>query len=289
MDNHLSRILTVLFGLPLVFILIYLGGVWFLGFVLIVILLAQLELLKILEMRNYGVKSGLIIFVSILLGVAAFFGYFYLSLMFAIGVIMILLLQLMKGEMDDIILKVSAAVFGITYIGWLLSHAILLRNIDNNPDIKMFAEKFQGLGEAGFFYAIFVVACTFVNDIGAYYTGKWKGKEKLLPGISPGKTVEGTIGGIVCAIVAGVIVNIIFSSPLSYLWVMALGFVVSLTAICGDLVESMIKRSVGIKDSGRILPGHGGFLDRFDSLIFVFPVSYYFIVLSYAFNGVEIF
>jgi len=265
------------------------GGVWFLGFVLIVILFAQLELLRILQLRNYAVKSGLIIFVSILLGVAAFFGYFYLSLMFAIGVIMVFLFQLLKGEMGDIILKVSTAIFGITYIGWLLSHAILLRNIDTNPELNAFAENFQGLKEAGFFYVIFVVVCTFVNDGGSYYAGKWKGKKKLLPSISPGKTVEGTIGGIVSAIIGGVMVNIIFGSPLSYLWVIVLGFVVSLTAICGDLVESMIKRSAGIKDSGRILPGHGGFLDRFDSLIFVFPVSYYFIVLSYAVNGVRIF
>jgi len=169
---------------------------------------------------------------------------------------------------------------GIVYIGWFLSHAILIRNINesifpyiDNTNIKN--------NDIGFFWIVFVVACTFLNDSAAYFFGKYKGKIKLVPRLSPGKTVEGTVCGIFMALLCGMLINLIFSSPISYKWSMLLGFVVGAVAVLGDLIESMFKRSVSIKDSGGLLPGHGGVLDRFDSLILVFPVMYYLILFYY--------
>jgi phosphatidate cytidylyltransferase len=164
----------------------------------------------------------------------------------------------------------------------------LLRNIGYVPQIKSYAKKVQGLGDAGFFYLIFVVACTFLNDTGAYFVGRWKGKRKLIPRISPGKTVEGTVGGILSSTITGWIVNLIFRSPLEHHWALIFGFIVGFVALLGDLIESLIKRSAGVKDSGIILPGHGGILDRFDSLILVFPVSYYLIIIYYWSKGASL-
>jgi phosphatidate cytidylyltransferase len=184
--------------------------------------------------------------------------------------------------------ELGTTLIGIIYLGWFLSHAILLRNLENNSDIKNHAETVQGIKDAGFFYVVFVVACTFLNDTGAYFVGKWKGKKKLIPRISPGKTVEGTIGGIISSTITGGVMNLIFKSPLEYSWAFSFGFIIGVVAVFGDLVESLIKRSLGVKDSGGILPGHGGVLDRFDSLIVVFPVSYYLVLLYYWFNGVSL-
>jgi phosphatidate cytidylyltransferase len=169
-----------------------------------------------------------------------------------------------------------------------LSHAILLRRIDCNSSLKTYAETVQGLGDAGFFYIFLVVSCTFLNDTVAYFIGRWRGKRRLIPHVSPGKTVEGTVGGIISSIITGVVANLIFKTPIEHPWAFIFGFIIGVVAVFGDLTESLIKRSAEAKDSGGILPGHGGILDRFDSLVFTFPISYYVVLLYYWLNGVSI-
>lgn len=122
-------------------------------------------------------------------------------------------------------------------------------------------------------FALFIVWST---DIGAYMIGRKIGKHKLAPSISPNKTVEGAIGGIVCAVVVSALYLWKFGAHFPYSMPMMLIFVVifSIAGQLGDLVESSYKRFYGVKDSGKILPGHGGILDRFDSLLFVFPMMY---------------
>ena len=219
------------------------------------------------------------------MGVSAYLGYYYFTFCFTAIVLVILILDLRKGDFSQTVTNIGATLFGVIYLGWLLSHAILLRNIDQYQNIREYASNHQGLSDLGFFLVVFTVACTFLNDTGAYYTGTLIGKHKLAPKISPGKTIEGTIGGIVVCIITGLIVNYLFGNPLSSDWTIAFALLVAIAAILGDLVESSIKRGAGIKDSGDIVPGHGGVLDRFDSLIFVFPVSYYFIIIYYSLHG----
>lgn len=216
---------------------------------------------------------------------AAYFGFVYFSIVAAAIIITTLLLMLMQERGGDVLSQTALNLLVIIYLGWFLSHAILLRNIGDSEYMRLVGEYDQGLRDSGFFYVIFVVTCTFLNDTGAYYIGKWKGRRKLSPEISPGKTVEGTLGGIITAIVTAGIVNLVFKSPLPYFFAFVFAFIVSLAAIFGDLFESMIKRTAGVKDSGAILPGHGGILDRFDSLILVFPVSFYLILLYYLLKG----
>lgn len=126
-------------------------------------------------------------------------------------------------------------------------------------------------------YALFVVWST---DIGAYQIGKMYGKNKLAPSISPNKTIEGSIGGIVCAVIVSIIYFLLYPTneffQHGFLTMVVLTILFSIVGQLGDLVESAYKRHYGVKDSGNILPGHGGILDRFDSLLFVFPIMHLF-------------
>ncbi len=282
MDKPYQRILTAFVGVPVLYIIVYLGGVWFLILFLLIILLAQYEFLTLLRTNGSDAQKGSVLLSCVLLPVGAYFGLIYATGVFIAIILVSLLIDLVQKRFENIVIRIGVTLFGITYISFFLSHAVLLRNIGQKSNIKILTENMQGMNDMGFFLLIFVITCTFLNDTGAYYIGKWKGKRKLSPEISPGKTVEGTFGGIITAIITGGIVNLIFKSPLPYFFIFVFAFIVSLAAVFGDLFESMIKRSFGVKDSGAILPGHGGILDRFDSLIPVFPVSYYFILFYYS-------
>jgi len=287
MSNSVQRLLTAIIAVPILYVIFLIGGIIYLLFFLAIILIGQIEYQKLLESKNLPNNKILGIISSILMGVLAYLGYYYFTFCFTGLVLLILILELKKGDFSQTVTNIGATLFGVIYLGWLLSHAILLRNIDQYENIRVYSENNQGLGDLGFFLVVFAVACTFLNDTGAYYTGTLIGKRKLAPKISPGKTIEGTAGGIVVCIIAGLVVNFLFGYPLSSDWTIAFALLVGIAAILGDLVESSIKRGVGIKDSGDIVPGHGGVLHRFDSLIFVFPVSYYFILIYYSLNGVS--
>ena len=129
-------------------------------------------------------------------------------------------------------------------------------------------------GLAVVFLALFIVWST---DIGAYFVGKSIGKRKLIPDVSPNKTVEGSIGGILSAVVVAILMFIFYKNDLpqiGFVKLVLFTIVFSIVGQIGDLVESSIKRHYGVKDSGKLLPGHGGVLDRFDNLIFVFPIMH---------------
>ena len=154
-------------------------------------------------------------------------------------------------------------IAGILYIGWLLSHLVALRGLDS--------------GRNWVFLVLFV---TWVSDTAAFLIGRRFGRHKLAPAISPVKTWEGTIGGI-CG---GIAVSILFFAPTSFQlpltpWqAILLGALTSILGQVGDLVESLLKRNLGVKDSGKLMPGHGGILDRIDSLILAGIVVYYYAI-----------
>lgn len=127
-----------------------------------------------------------------------------------------------------------------------------------------------------------MIAMNWSNDVFAYFVGRKFGKTPLAPEISPKKTIEGSIGGLVGAILTGICLNLYFlNEPVSLLFIIIFGIFIWAFGTVGDLFESKLKRLVQIKDSGNILPGHGGFLDRFDSFLFIIPVG---ITLVYFFN-----
>lgn len=280
MSNLTQRILTAIIGVPLLLLVFYFGSYYFLIFILLIVGFGSYEFFRLVDNKNLDNKNIIGIVFCIILPIGAYFGYLYFIFLFTLVSIFTLFINLQKQDLSNTLIGAGTKFLGIVYIGWFLSHAILIRNINesifpyiDNTNIKN--------NDIGFFWIVFVVACTFLNDSAAYFFGKYKGKIKLVPRLSPGKTVEGTVCGIFMALLSGMFINLLFSSPISYKWAMLLGFVVGVVAVLGDLIESMFKRSVSIKDSGGLLPGHGGVLDRFDSLILVFPVMYYLILFYY--------
>jgi phosphatidate cytidylyltransferase len=155
----------------------------------------------------------------------------------------------------------AACLSGLLYVPFLMSHLPLIK-------------------AAGQPHWLIVLLCTaFFADTVAYFFGRAWGKHKLYPAVSPKKTWEGSVGGVLGSVLATVGVGALWTLPeLAIGPAIALGVVASVCGQAGDLVESMIKRTFGVKDSGSLLPGHGGMLDRIDALLFVSPVVYYFIV-----------
>lgn len=150
-------------------------------------------------------------------------------------------------------------ITGILYIGWLLSHIVALRELDSGRDWV--------------FFALFV---TFASDAAAYFIGSAIGKHQLAPSISPKKTWEGAAGGVAGAIGTGLLLVMILDLPITYMQTIPLAIAVSIFGQFGDLLESLFKRRFRVKDSGKAVPGHGGFLDRMDSVVFAGAFVYYY-------------
>lgn len=177
-----------------------------------------------------------------------------LSLNAVLWELLILLAVPVVSKNKSSIHEVAYILLGSMYIGMSLHFMYDTRNADN-----------------GLILTLAILLATWSTDTAAYFVGRAIGKRKLWPTISPNKTVEGSLGGVVAALVVVALLSI-FSGQLTLSHALLLALAVSISGQLGDLVESAVKRTLGVKDSGHILPGHGGFLDRFDSLLFVFPV-----------------
>lgn len=174
-----------------------------------------------------------------------------------------------QGTISDL----ASSFLCLIYIGWLPIHIILLRQIGFNPETSL-------LKQAGLFYSLFAIISVVLNDIASYYAGKAFGRTKLAMSISPNKTIKGSIGGIIIGSLAGIFLCIylgpIFNLKFHLPSIFILSIACNIMAQVGDLAESLIKRSVGVKDAGKAIEGHGGVLDRFDSHLFAQVLAYYF-------------
>lgn len=168
-----------------------------------------------------------------------------------------------KREVKDGLLDSAIILFGVIYIGWLMSHLILLRNSIN-----------------GRFLIIFLFLITWGCDAGAYYAGTYLGRTKLSPLISPNKTIEGTIGGLASSIILALAGRAWFLHSISERDALTLGIFLGTLGQLGDLAESLLKRSAGVKDSSNLIPAHGGLLDKVDSLLFTAPALYYYLLVK---------
>lgn len=158
--------------------------------------------------------------------------------------------------------RIGIGILGIIYIAVPLSYLILIRELEQ--------------GSLWILFLFFIVAA---NDISAFYVGTRFGKYKLAPAVSPNKTIEGAFGGLIGGIITALLFQQFFLLKASLLETLLLALVIGIVGQLSDLFESLIKRSAGVKDSGNILPGHGGVLDRIDSIIFTAPVLYYSIII----------
>ena len=188
----------------------------------------------------------------------------------------------LRGVGEKPIGAVSATAFGAAYTGGMLSFAYGIRYHEYAfaPATLMLGGRSFSVGSGGLLLLVPVLA-TWASDTGAYAVGRTIGRHKLIPSVSPGKTVEGAVGGVVASVLVSWALSHWILRPATHLdfrWryagVILFGVLVSAAAQIGDIAESLLKRDAGVKDSSKLIPGHGGVLDRVDSLLFVFPVSY---------------
>lgn len=247
------------------------GGVALLGLLCILVALASMEFVKILENKGFFPSLKVILFADALFALIAYFNRFDLApAVFTIGTISAFIWVLFVGR-QPYIANVSTTILGFVYSGWFPLHLLLLRDLNSEYTQSFLKLNIQNDGLGYVILLFFAIAFT---DTGAYYFGSKFGKHKLAPVISPNKTVEGAIGGTLCAIIVSLIFG--YFADLAWYHCIIVGFIVAFFAQIGDLSESLMKRDAGVKDSGNLLPGHGGFLDRCDSFVLTVPVVYYY-------------
>jgi len=198
---------------------------------------------------------------AIVIPVVALFGTGQLLvsvLTFCFMSVFIVFLWSVKESTFDVML-VAKVIFGIIYIPLLTSHFIMLRLLEN-----------------GVYWIFLVLIISIVGDTAGLYVGKYLGKNKLSVLVSPGKTIEGTIGLVIASVLGSLIFCYFVFPDISRVHIIIISFVGSIIGQLGDLCESAIKRNYGLKDASSLLPGHGGLLDRMDSLIFIAPFVYYY-------------
>lgn len=255
-----QRIVTALVAL-IVFIPIVIYGNW--PFTALIYMMATIGLCELMRMRNIPLFS----FPSL------------------VAILLLWVVLVPKSVEMDFIQFFDKSEWMMLFILIFLTYTVFIKNHFTFEDIGFvyLATLYVGMGFfyfletrlIGLQYVFFVLFVVWATDTGAYFIGKAIGKNKLWPEISPNKTIEGAVGGVILATAVGVIFH--FVNPFSYsVWsVLSIAVLISVFGQIGDLVESAYKRHFGVKDSGNILPGHGGILDRFDSLLFVFPMLYF--------------
>lgn len=254
------RIVTAIVGIPVVVALVWLGG-WPFGFLVMVIAMAgQHELYGLFRAKGTSVGGPW----ALAAGGCAALGPMHPA--FAAAAIVLLLVALsgwpLAGRVEGSLAGVSGTVLGVVYPPILLSALTALRTSGMSSDLDPFV------------ITLGVIVLVWAADTGAYYAGKTLGRHLLAPRVSPKKTWEGIGGGVVTAIVVAWCFARWVEPGLELQHWLVLGLVAATVGPVGDLFESALKRDAGVKDSAGLLPGHGGFLDRFDALAFVAPVSY---------------
>ncbi|WP_299976378.1 phosphatidate cytidylyltransferase [Desulfobacula sp.] len=267
--QHIKRWITSLILAPiLLWILIKGSTLLFAVLVSVVAIFAIREYLRIIFQNDEGSISNTIKIisytVSMTLIISACLGSWeVLFLILAMNLLALSIFVLSRFAGNHAIFDIIAKqVLGIVYIPVSLS-------------LLVFIKEFDG----GTFWIIWLLIVVFANDTGAFYTGTFFGKRALAPNISPNKTIEGSLGGVAASMVIGFIFCRLFFNDLSLAFLtIPASFLLSIAGQIGDLFESAMKRSSNIKDSGRILPGHGGMLDRIDGLLLAIPVLYVYLV-----------
>jgi phosphatidate cytidylyltransferase len=264
-----QRVAAGVVFVPLFVLITRAGGYAFLALVDLVIVLGMLEFYGMMRAKGMHPYRGIGVVSGITLSTYIFFrSGQYANFVFTFILIALMGLELARRDNRRAVYHVSTTIFGIIYIAYLSSHLVLLRELPNQVGVPYA----QG---ASFVFLVFAV--TWAADTGAYTVGSLVGSHPLLPRVSRHKTWEGALGGVLFGALAGWISSISFAGYLAAWEGVVMGVLAALVGLLGDLFESMLKRDAEIKDTSRLIPGHGGVLDRFDSLLFTAPLIYYFL------------
>ena len=270
--NIITRIITgIILGFTVLFSMMAGGSALFV-LALLVIFLATKEYVLILQNKGFYPSFKLMLISELFLAFLAYCNHFdMLAMALTICSISTFMWVLFKGK-QPYIANAATTILGFIYGGLFPLYLILIRDIGSNPTYSyLLKSSSDGVGKG---YIILIFFAVLFTDTGCYYFGSKFGKHKLAPVISPNKTIEGSIGGTLSAMLISLIIG--YYIQLAWYHCIIVGALIAALAQIGDLCESMLKRDAGVKDSGNILPGHGGFLDRTDSYVFTLPVLYYY-------------
>jgi phosphatidate cytidylyltransferase len=261
MSNALLRIITAVIGAPLLLGMAYLGGWYFGVLVLVMGVLAQVEIYGLMEQGGLRPWKEAGVLIGGLLALRAFVPELVpVALVVALGVLAWSPFSNRGKPLDTV---------GATFLGALYPTALLAFLTDLRLGRGDLVDNMDA-----FYLTLAVFLLVWATDILAYYTGKSIGKTPLAPSISPKKTWEGSIGGAIGAVLVAVLLKMTVLNFLDWPHLIVMALICGIVSQVGDLVESSIKRSVGAKDSGTLLPGHGGMLDRFDAMLLAVPLVF---------------
>jgi phosphatidate cytidylyltransferase len=305
MSNMATRIVVAVVAIPIIFYATYVGGYLFYFLVLVMSSIALSEFYSLSErtgaspLRILGILAGLVM-VSVF-----FYGRIFeaiipllqrlsssvrspsqlqwLLILLIMFVLVALIVELFRGRSSPVF-NLTSTAFGVLYVSMSFGTLVGIRELFLNdfPLPRLLSVVgFQSIGVArvmsyrwGGYTVMSILACIWICDTAAQFVGLKYGKHKLFPRVSPNKSWEGAVSGFVAAIVAAVLARYLLLPFFSVEESIVIGFVVGVFGQLGDLAESLLKRDAGVKDSSAIIPGHGGMLDRFDSLLFVSPILY---------------
>jgi phosphatidate cytidylyltransferase len=252
-----SRVVVAVVGLPIVLGIVYLGGWWLFALAAVAAVLALHEYALMIRSLRPLILAAMAGSLASLLG-AQLGGLEWIVAGFLSTIVLAFFLHWIASTRQSATVAISSTVLGAAWIGLGLAHLLLLRDIPGNGRLAIFT----------------VLLAVFAGDIAAFFAGRMLGRHKLAPAISPGKTWEGFLAGTV----ATVFVAFVALYKQDYVSIgdsLILGAVIAVAAPVGDLFESALKRDMQVKDSGRLLGGHGGMLDRLDAPLFAAVASYY--------------
>jgi phosphatidate cytidylyltransferase len=270
------RIASAVVFLPLLVLAARVGGLAWLFFSLLVVGLGLREFYRMMESKGLAPhwKSGT--FAVLLLPIGAYLrlrlgrdSEWNLGALLTVLIGAILLAELRRGAGKQAVANIASTLLGVVYIGWFGSHIALLRELPRPFHLP------YSLGAS---FALLPFFLAWICDTAAYAVGLAWGRTRLMPDVSPQKSVEGAIAGLLAAVGAAFLARATFAPYLTAIDAAVLGVLVGVLGQLGDLVESLLKRDAETKDTSRIIPGHGGVLDRFDSVLFAAPVVAYYIL-----------
>jgi phosphatidate cytidylyltransferase len=268
-SNLFIRVVVAFVFAPLIIYITILGKLPFLIFIEVLIILGLWEFSRLSRAKNSEIPKIPLMILGAFLGVSAYLWGEKIFLFFLLAILYVSALSLViKDKTEGATFNLALSLLGFFYVAGLFSYLILLREMSPEiiPDYKI-----------GGLWIIYLLICIWSCDTFAYFIGAPLGKHPLAPRVSPKKTVEGFGGGILGAIVAAFFSHFVFFASAQLKDLLIVSAIVALVGQVGDLAESLFKRDAQFKDTSNIIPGHGGILDRFDSLLFVSPTVYYYL------------
>jgi phosphatidate cytidylyltransferase len=268
-SNLATRFMTAGIGGPLILALLFLGPPW--GWLLFILAATAVGAFELFGMTHPGDRVAQFLGVALTLGVILVLWFYgssakvLLTMVLLVPFLSVLLTLWRLGDIKTGALRIAAATFGPLYLGGGLGAIVLLR---------------RDAGADGPAFVVLTLMLAWFSDTGAYFAGRFLGKHKLYEAVSPKKTIEGAFGGLAFAVLGMLGVHFLLLPSLPLVDGLILAVVGGGLGQAGDLGESLLKRSVGVKDSGGIVPGHGGILDRVDALLVTATATYLYVLWS---------